>query len=111
LASAALGTQTATLAAGIGWTDLTNALNALDPAYQNDNTAWVMSSTTRNYLVSLKDGFNRPYCTPDPSGQKPFTQILGYDIFINQSMPSYNSVTPVAGQVAILFGDCNARTS
>jgi hypothetical protein len=38
LASAALGTQTATLAAGIGWTDLTNALNALDPAYQNDNT-------------------------------------------------------------------------
>jgi HK97 family phage major capsid protein len=105
VAAASLGTTTATLAAGIGWDDLTNTLNAVDPAYQNPNTAWVMSSTTRNYLVGLKDNFGRPYFTPDPSGQKPFTQILGYDIVLNQSMPSYNSVAPVANQTPILFGD------
>jgi HK97 family phage major capsid protein len=104
VAAATVGQTTSALADGIGWNDLTSTLNAVDPAYQNENTAWAMSSTTRNYLVGLKDGFGRPYFTPDPSGNKPFQQILGYDIVINQSMVGYNG-TGGANAVPILFGD------
>lgn len=54
---AAVGTVTGTIAAGIGWTDLTNLYAALDPAYaDNPDAAWVMKSSTRNYLLGLKDG-------------------------------------------------------
>lgn len=59
VASASLGTTTAALANGIGWDDLVNTLSALDPAYINQDTKWVMSSSTRNYLLGLKDGFGR----------------------------------------------------
>jgi HK97 family phage major capsid protein len=56
---AAVGTVTGTIAAGIGWTDLTNLYAALDPAYaDNPDAAWVMKSSTRNYLLGLKDGLN-----------------------------------------------------
>jgi HK97 family phage major capsid protein len=51
-------------------------------------------------LLGMKDGFGRPYWTPDPSADKPFGKLLGYDVVINQSMPSMGaSATP------ILFGD------
>ena len=91
---------TVSLAAGIGWDDLTTAFAALDPAYIGPNTAWVMNSGTRGYLLGLKDGFGRPYFTPDPVSGKAFAQLLGYDVVLNQSMPNMG-----ANATPILFGD------
>jgi HK97 family phage major capsid protein len=59
LASATVGQTTTTLAAGIGWDDLTTAFGALDAAYINPNTAWVMNTSTRATLLGMKDGFGR----------------------------------------------------
>jgi HK97 family phage major capsid protein len=56
---ATVGTTTSTVAGGIGWGDLVSLYSALDPAYVNPNTAWVMNSTTHAYLIGLKDGFGR----------------------------------------------------
>jgi HK97 family phage major capsid protein len=91
---------TSTLAAGIGWTDLTTMFGAIDPAYLL-NPKWVMASGTRSYLIGLKDGFGRPYFENDPSNSAPFTKIMGYDIILDQAMPATN----VANATPILFGD------
>jgi HK97 family phage major capsid protein len=57
---AVIGTTTASLAAGIGWDDMTAAVGALDPAYTNPaKTVWQFNSSTRAYLLGLKDGFGR----------------------------------------------------
>lgn len=101
LGSAHVGQTTATLAGGIGWDDLTATFSATDPAYSIPGKAsWVMNSTTRAYLLGLKDGFGRPYFTPDPSADNPFGKLLGYDVVLNQSMPSI-----AASAKPILFGD------
>jgi HK97 family phage major capsid protein len=79
----------------------TKALRPLDPAYSIPGKAsWVMNSSTRAYLLGLKDGFGRPYFTPDPSLDNPFGKLLGYDVVLNQSMPSMG-----ASAKPILFGD------
>jgi HK97 family phage major capsid protein len=99
--AATVGDVTASIAAGLGWADFSKAYATLDPAYINSNSTWVMSSTTRGFLVGLVDGFGRPFFTPDPSGANPFQQILGFDITINQAMPAYNT----ANAKSVLFGD------
>jgi HK97 family phage major capsid protein len=101
LAAATVGTTTATLAGGIGWSDMTAAYGALDPAYVNPNTAWVFNSTTRATLLGMKDGFGRPFWTPDPSADGPFDKLLGYDVVIDQAMPNIGT----ANGTPILFGD------
>lgn len=105
LATATVGQTTAAIADGIGWDDLTALFSSVDPAYSTPNASWVMSSTTRAYLLGLKDGFGRPYYTPDPSSDQPFGKLLGYDIVLNQSMPSPTAGAFSANQVPILFGD------
>lgn len=100
LGAAPVGTTTTVLADGIGWDDLVATYSALDPAYL-PNGKWSMSSSTRSYLLGLKDGFGRPFFTPDPSGQRPFDNLLGYPIVLNQSMPA----TGAANATPILFGD------
>jgi HK97 family phage major capsid protein len=100
LGAATSAVTTASLSAGIGWTDIVSLFAALDPAYINANTSWVMNSTTRSALVAEKDGFGRPFWTPDPSGDGPFSKILGYDVTLAQTMPNMGvNATP------IMFGD------
>lgn len=101
LGAATVGTTTSVLANGVGWTDITNTFGALDPAYLNDSTAWVFNSNTRATLLGMKDGFGRPFWTPDPSADGPFGKLLGYDVLLNQAMPN----TGVANATPILFGD------
>ena len=97
---AVVGTTTASIAAGIGWGDLTAALGALDPAYTNPAKAvWQFNSNTRAYLIGLRDGFGRPYFTPDPSMDSPFSKILGYPVVLNQALPNMG-----ASAKPILFG-------
>jgi HK97 family phage major capsid protein len=99
LGATPVGATTATVAAGIGWDDLVNLQAALDPSYAI-NPSWVMSSNTRSYLLGLRDGFGRPYFTPDPSGDSPLSKLLGWPIVINQAMPAI-----AASTTPILFGD------
>ena len=101
LATATVGTTTATLAAGIGWTDIVNAFGALDAAYINPGTAWMFNTNTRATLLGMKDGFSRPFWTPDPSADGPFSKLLGYDVVLNQAMPNAG----VANATPIVFGD------
>ncbi|HEX4032612.1 MAG TPA: phage major capsid protein [Terracidiphilus sp.] len=97
-AGATVVVTTVAIAEGLGWDDLTAAYTGLDPAYVQ-NASWVMNSTTRGYLVGLKDGFGRPYFQPDPSDNAPFSRILGFPIVLNQSMPAMG-----ASAIPIIFG-------
>lgn len=105
LGNAPAGQTTASASAGIGWDDLTALFTAVDPAYSGPDAAWSMSAATRGYLIGLKDGFGRPYFTPDPSADNPFEKLLGYDIILNQSLPSPTAGAFSANQTPILFGD------
>ena len=89
LSIAQTATTTATIAGGIGWTDLVNVFDSLDAAY-SPRAIWQMSSKTRNYLLSLKDSNGRPFFTPSTDGGLDY--LLGKPIVINQSLPS-----PTAG--------------
>lgn len=93
----AVGTN---LAAGLGWDDLTNLIQAVDPAYAGENASFVMNSFTRNYLLGLKDGFGRLYFTPDPANDRPFDKLIGYELVIDQNLPNANT----ANATPILFG-------
>jgi HK97 family phage major capsid protein len=57
LASASVGTTTAALADGIGWSDLMNLYGYLDPAYLGPDACWMFNSNTRAYLLGIKDGW------------------------------------------------------
>jgi HK97 family phage major capsid protein len=100
LSTATVGTTTTTLINGIGWDDITAMLGALDAAYQV-NASWVMSPGIRSFLLAAKDGFGRPFWTPDPSADAPFAKLLGFDVVLNAALPS----TLVAGGTPILFGN------
>jgi HK97 family phage major capsid protein len=101
-----VGTTTASVAAGIGWDDLVNTFGAVDPSYSIPGKAtWMFNSSTRAYLLGLKDGFGRPYFTPDPSLDNPFGKLLGYDVVLNTSMPGPTSNVFTANSTPILFGD------
>jgi HK97 family phage major capsid protein len=103
-AVATVGTTTSTLAAGIGWDDLTATYGALDPAYTNPAKAvWQFNSSTRAYLVGLKDGFGRPFFQADPANDEPFARIAGFKVVLNQSLPNMG-----ASAKPILFGDPSA---
>jgi HK97 family phage major capsid protein len=99
LGAATVGTTTATLAADIGWSDLTAVFSALDPAY-TITPSWVMNSSTRSFLIGLKDGFGRPYFQNNPGDSAPFQSIMGFPIVLDQAMPSMG-----ASKTPILFGD------
>jgi len=101
LGMATVGTTTATLAGGIGWSDIVNAFGALDAAYLGPDTGWMFNTGTRTTLLGMKDGFGRPFWTPDPSASGPFDKLLGYDVVLNQAMPA----SGVASATPILFGD------
>ena len=96
---AVVAATTATLAGSIGWTDLVDVYSGLDVAYL-PNAQWSMAPQTRNALVAMKDGFGRPFFTPDPSGTRPFQSIMGYDIVLNTALPQLG-----ANSKPILFGD------
>lgn len=101
-----VGTTTASVAAGVSWDDLTALFGSVDPAYSIPGKAsFLMNSNTRAYLLGQKDGFGRPYWTPDPSSDGPFDRLLGYDVVLNQSMPGPTAGAFSANQTPILFGD------
>jgi len=90
-------TTTATIAGGVGWTDLVNVFDSLDAAYL-PQAIWQMSSKTRNYLAGLKDSTGRSYFVPGTANS--LDMLLGRPIVINQSLP----LITTASAKPILFG-------
>ena len=60
-----------------------------------------MNSTTRGYLLGLKDGSGRPYFTLDPSMDSVFGKLIEFDVVVNQAMPDI-----AANAAPILSGSC-----
>jgi len=89
----------ATGANSIGYDDITALFTALDPAYIS-NATWLMNSTTRGFLLGVKDGFGRPLFIPNPSTGS-FDQLLGRPVVLDQALP--NIAASAAG--TIMFGD------
>lgn len=86
----------------VSYSDLTNAVEALDSGYYA-NSAWAMNVNTLNKVRNINDTANRPVFIDyeDPTGKSGFAgQILGIPVKIN---PSLDKVGP--GNVAIQLGD------
>lgn len=98
---AQIATTSGTIAAGLGWGDLTSTFDALDPAYL-PRAVWLMSSKTRNYLAALKDSTGRSFFVPGT--QNSLDMLLGRPIVINQSLPSPTAGVFSAGDKPIIFG-------
>ena len=86
----------------IGYADIVSLYGALDPAYINGDTAWVMNAATRAALMSVTDTLGRPLFDPSPNGPG-FGQLLGIPVVVDQSMPSL-----ATGHTAVALGDFKA---
>ena len=92
-------------ATAIGYSDLPALYGAVDPAYI-PNAKWVMSSTTRAYLMGVKDGYGRPLFI-DSTTSDAFSTLLGKPVVLNQQMGTVPTNTGAA-DTPILFGDFEA---
>lgn len=93
-----VATTTASLADGIGWTDVINLYDALDAAFL-PKAVWQMSSKTRTVLLQQKDGTGRPFYVPAPTADG-FDMLLGRPVVINQSL----DLPTTANGRPIIFG-------
>ena len=96
---------TSLYANGIGYEDLVALYGALDPAYIDD-AVWVMKSTTRAFLLGVKDGFGRPLYTPNPTSGK-LDRLLGQEVVLDQYLPGIaaSTTSPEYTNQPLLFGD------
>jgi HK97 family phage major capsid protein len=100
LGQATVGVTTSVLGNGINWQNIVDLFAAADPSYSGPNASFVFNASTRANLLGQVDGFGRPFWTPDPTADSPFGKLLGYDVVIDQAMPSMGaSATP------LMFGD------
>jgi len=100
LGAAPTGATTASLAAGIGFSDLEALAFSVDQAYfAAPNSGFMASPSVFKYLASQKDSTSRPYYNIDPATG--LLQILGKPLYINNAMPAYNA----ASSPVVLFGD------
>jgi HK97 family phage major capsid protein len=100
--TATLG-ATAAAAAGPVYDDFTACYGSLDAAYEG-NASWLMSTTTRAYLLGLKDNYGRPFFVPNPNTGT-LDYILGRPIVLNQALPSAVNVSTTLTATGILYGD------
>jgi HK97 family phage major capsid protein len=101
-----VATTTGTLASGIGWSDIVNTFDALDPAYL-PRASWLMTSKTRNFLAGLTSSTSRPFFVPAPNSGA-LDMLLNRPVVINESLAnvttSSGTVTGPANGIPILFG-------
>jgi len=79
--------------------DLIDVIDAIDPAYQGGELAWMMSQAARKVIRKLKDSQNRPLWEPSVQAGVP-DSLLGYRLVLNNDMPA-----PAASAQSIAFGD------
>jgi HK97 family phage major capsid protein len=87
---------------GVGYDNLIDLIDSIDPSYINGNTRFMLHQATRKVFRKLKDSQNRPLWEPSLQVGAPDT-LLGYPVTLNNYMP-----TPAVNAKAILFGDINA---
>jgi HK97 family phage major capsid protein len=89
----------------IDYTDIVGLFATLDPAYI-DNASWMMKSTTRGTLLGVKDTLGRPLYVPNP-GVDGFDRLLGRPIVLNQYLDfvAPSGASPASNNVPIQFGD------
>jgi HK97 family phage major capsid protein len=103
-AGATLG-ATAAAATGPVYDDFTACYGSLDPAYI-PNSNWVLSQTTRVFVMGQKDNYGRPLFIPSPNSGT-LDMILGRPIVLNQALPSAVNTSSTATATGVLFGDFN----
>jgi HK97 family phage major capsid protein len=103
-AGATLG-ATAAAATGPVYDDFTACYGSLDPAYI-PNSNWVLSQTTRVFVMGQKDNYGRPLFIPSPNSGT-LDMILGRPIVLNQALPSAVNTSSSATTTGVLFGDFN----
>lgn len=97
---ATVGYTTAAGSAGaVGYSDLASLYAALDPAYEQ-NASWSFNSTTRAYLMEIKDTLGRPIFIPNPSSGA-FDVLFGRPVVLNQ----YLDNAGVVSKVPVQYGD------
>lgn len=94
------GATTASLTAGLGYTDFVNLVSSVDQAYfAAPNSGFMASPSVVHYLYQQKDSTSRPYYGINPNTG--LLEILGKPVYVNASMPAYNA----ASSPVVLFGD------
>jgi HK97 family phage major capsid protein len=96
---AQVAVTTSTLASGVTFTNLVDLFDALDPAYL-PRAVWMMTSKTRNKILTSLDTTNRSLFIPAPTVDG-VDMLLGKPIVINQSLAQLT----VANGTAVVFGD------
>lgn len=87
---------------GVGYDNLVDLIDSIDPSYINPNSRFMLNQATRKVFRKLKDSQNRPLWEPSLQVGAPDT-LLGYGVALNNYMP-----TPAVNAKAIVFGDLNA---
>jgi HK97 family phage major capsid protein len=85
----------------ISYADIVATYGALDPAYEQ-NATWVLNSTTRAFLMGVTDTLGRPLFIPSPNSGA-FDTLLGRPVILNQYQANI-----AAGNKALMFGDLKA---
>jgi HK97 family phage major capsid protein len=107
IAPVSVGTSnTGVAGAGPAFSDLGQLYGLLDPAY-GQNATWAMNSTTKAAALTIVDNYGRPIFTVGGTGQGStqaqgsLDTILGKPVVYNQYIPSYVA----SGPPPIWFGD------
>lgn len=94
------GTGSFATTKGIGYDDLVDLVESLDPAYGGTgNLKFMAHQTVRKALRKLKDTQNRPLWEPSLQVGTP-DSLMGYPLVINNDM-----ATLAVGSKSLLFGD------
>lgn len=95
---ASTGTTTASLAAGIGWDEIINLFEALDPAFL-PRAVFQMTSNTRNALLKTLDSTGRSLLVPAPTADG-VDMLLGKPVIVNQALDQLGT----ASGCPVIFG-------
>jgi len=82
LAGAVSG-ATSSVGTSIGYNDLVQLWGSVDPAYADQDAAWVMNAGTRAKLMSVVDTTGRPLFVPAPVSDGAFGTLLGYKVVLD----------------------------
>jgi len=87
----------------VDYDDLLDTYDLLDPAYEQ-NAKWIMKKNTWSQIRGIVDTAGRPIIQDSTAGvgEKPPMRLLGYEVVLDQGMPTLSSA---ADGNAIAFGD------
>lgn len=87
----------------VDYDDLMDTYDLLDPAYEQ-NAKWIMKKNTWSQIRGIVDSAGRPIVQDSQAGigEKPPLRLLGYEVVLDQGMPTLSSA---ADGNAIAFGD------